>query len=73
MSTMKRLSPAAAEMDWAGWALFGLLATAALTVVLIATQMAGLTLSLLGIDDVDSPRVRGTIDAIRAELAALAH
>lgn len=30
-------------LDWQGWALFGLLATAALTVVLIAAQMAGLT------------------------------
>ena len=29
-----------------------------------------LVLPLLGIDDVDSPRVRGTIDAIRAELSA---
>jgi hypothetical protein len=30
-------------MDWAGWALFGLVATAALTGVMIAAQMAGLT------------------------------
>jgi hypothetical protein len=29
-------------MDWAGWALFGLLATAALTAVMIAAQLAGL-------------------------------
>ena len=33
---------AAAEMDWAGWALFGLLATAILTAVMIAAQLAGL-------------------------------
>lgn len=30
-------------MDWAGWALFGLLAMAALTAVMIAAQKAGLT------------------------------
>lgn len=30
-------------LDWQGWAVFGLLATAALTVVRIAAQMAGLT------------------------------
>ena len=29
-------------MDWAGWALFGLLATAALTAIMIAAQLAGL-------------------------------
>jgi hypothetical protein len=30
-------------MDWAGWALFGLVATSVLTAVLIAAQLAGLT------------------------------
>ncbi len=30
-------------MDWAGWAVFGLIATAALTAVMIAAQLAGLT------------------------------
>ncbi len=30
-------------MDWAGWAVFGLLATSALTAVLISSQLAGLT------------------------------
>ena len=30
-------------MDWAGWALFGLVATAALTAVMIMAQLAGLT------------------------------
>ena len=30
-------------MDWAGWAVFGLAATAALTVVMISAQLAGLT------------------------------
>jgi hypothetical protein len=41
-------------MDWQGWTLFGLLATAALTVVLIAAQMAGLT-------RLDLPLVLGTM------------
>lgn len=41
-------------MDWAGWALFGLLATGALTTVLIAAQMAGLT-------RLDLPLVLGTV------------
>jgi hypothetical protein len=52
-------------MDWAGWALFGLLATAALTVVLIATQMAGWT-------RLDLPLVLGalvTADPDRARVA----
>jgi hypothetical protein len=30
-------------MDWAGWALFGVVATVALTACMIAAQMAGLT------------------------------
>lgn len=30
-------------MDWAGWALFGLVATAALTAVMTTAQLAGLT------------------------------
>jgi hypothetical protein len=40
-------------MDWAGWAVFGLVATTALTAVLIAAQMAGLT-------RLDLPLVLGT-------------
>src|ERR1035437_7210432 len=35
--------PVGAEMDWAGWALFGVLAATALTAVIIAAQVAGLT------------------------------
>ena len=35
-------------MDWAGWALFGLVATTALTAVMIAAQLAGLTRLVLG-------------------------
>lgn len=41
-------------MDWQGWALFGLLATSVLTVVMIAAQMAGWT-------RLDLPLVLGTI------------
>jgi hypothetical protein len=41
-------------MDWAGWALFGLVATAALTAVMIMAQLAGLT-------RLDLPLLLGTI------------
>ncbi len=41
-------------MDWAGWALFGLVATSALTAVMIAAQLAGLT-------RLDLPLVLGTV------------
>jgi uncharacterized membrane protein YagU involved in acid resistance len=41
-------------MDWVGWALFGLVATAALTAALIAAQLAGLT-------RLDFPLVLGTL------------
>ena len=53
-------------MDWAGWAVFGVAATAALTAVLIAAQMAGLTrldipllLGTFVTDDPDRARVWG--------------
>ena len=52
-------------MDWAGWALFGLVATAALTAVMIAAQLAGLT-------RLDLPLLLGTIvteDPDRARVA----
>jgi hypothetical protein len=52
-------------MDWAGWALFGLVATTALTAVMIAAQMAGLT-------RLDLPLVLGTLvtaDPDRARVA----
>lgn len=52
-------------MDWAGWALFGLVATSALTGVLIAAQLAGQT-------RLDLPLVLGTIitgDPDRARVA----
>jgi hypothetical protein len=52
-------------MDWAGWALFGLLATAILTVVMIAAQLAGWT-------RLDLPLLLGTMvtaDPDRARVA----
>ncbi|WP_416416165.1 hypothetical protein [Paenarthrobacter aromaticivorans] len=52
-------------MDWAGWALFGLLATGVLTAVMIAAQMAGWT-------RLDLPLVLGTVlspDPDRARVA----
>jgi hypothetical protein len=52
-------------MDWAGWALFGLLATAMLTAVMIAAQLAGWT-------RLDLPLLLGTIvtpDPDRARVA----
>lgn len=52
-------------MDWAGWALFGLAATTALTAVMIVAQLAGLT-------RLDLPLLLGTIvteDPDRARVA----
>jgi uncharacterized membrane protein YagU involved in acid resistance len=53
-------------MDWAGWALFGLVATALLTVVMIGAQLVGLTrldlplmLGTIATDDPDRARVVG--------------
>jgi hypothetical protein len=52
-------------MDWAGWALFGLLATILLTAVMIAAQLAGWT-------RLDLPLLLGTVvtaDPDRARVA----
>jgi hypothetical protein len=52
-------------VDWAGWALFGLLATTVLTAVMIAAQLAGLS-------RLDLPLVLGTLvtpDPDRARVA----
>ena len=52
-------------MDWAGWALFGVIATAALTAVMILAQLAGRT-------RLDLPLVLGTVvteDPDRARVA----
>jgi uncharacterized membrane protein YagU involved in acid resistance len=56
---------ATTDMDWAGWALFGLVATTALTSVMIVAQMVGLT-------RLDLPLLLGTIvtgDPDRARIA----
>jgi hypothetical protein len=52
-------------MDWAGWALFGLIATSTLTALMITAQLAGLT-------RLDLPLVLGTLvtaDPDRARVA----
>lgn len=52
-------------MDWAGWLLFGLVATTALTAIMIAAQLAGLT-------RLDLPLLLGTVvteDPDRARVA----
>jgi len=52
-------------MDWAGWALFGLVATTTLTAVMITAQLAGLT-------RLDLPLLLGTVvteDPDRARVA----
>jgi hypothetical protein len=53
-------------MDWQGWAVFGLAATTALTAVMIAAQLAGITrldlpliLGTLVSEDPDKARVAG--------------
>ena len=55
-------------MDWAGWAVFGFAATAALTALFIAAQLAGLTrldlpllLGTLLTEDPDHARVAGFV------------
>lgn len=55
-------------MDWAGWAVFGLVATTGLTVVMIGAQLAGRT-------RLDLPLMLGTIvteDPDRARVAGFA-
>lgn len=54
-------------MDWQGWATFGFGATVALTAVLVASQLAGLTrmdipmmLGTIFVDDPDKARVLGS-------------
>lgn len=55
-------------MDWSGWALFGLIATGALTVVMVGAQLAGRTrldipllLGTLFTDDPDRARLFGSL------------
>ena len=60
-------------MDWQGWVVFGLLATSALTAVLVLSQLAGMTrmdlpllLGTLVIDDPDRARVPRPGSTIRS-------
>lgn len=55
-------------MDWSGWAIFGLIATASLSAVLIGAQLAGLTrfdlplmLGTIVVTDPDRARVAGFV------------
>jgi hypothetical protein len=55
-------------VDWSGWAIFGLIATAALTAVLLGAQLAGLTrldiplmLGTVFVADPDRARVVGSM------------
>jgi hypothetical protein len=52
-------------VDWAGWATFGLLATAVLTAVMMAAQLAGLT-------RLDLPLMLGTIVVVDPDRARVA-
>src|SRR5688500_3995228 len=52
-------------MDWAGWALFGLVATTALTAVMIGAQLLGLT-------RLDVPLLLGTIFTVDPDRARVA-
>jgi hypothetical protein len=51
-------------MDWAGWVVFGLLATSALTAVMISAQLTGLT-------RLDLPLLLGTVFAEDPDRARL--
>lgn len=55
-------------IDWSGWATFGFAATVALTAILVAAQMAGLTrmdipmmLGTIFVEDPDRARVAGSV------------
>lgn len=68
-------------MDWDGWAVFGLLATTALTAVLITAQLAGLTrfdlplmLGSVAVADPDRARVAGFfVHLVNGQLFALGY
>ena len=68
-------------MDWSGWAIFGFIATAALTVALSGAQLAGLTrldlplmLGTVVIPDPDKARVAGFfIHLVNGQLFALGY
>jgi hypothetical protein len=68
-------------VDWSGWAIFGLIATAALTVVLIGAQLAGRTrldlplmLGTIVVADPDRARLAGTlIHLVNGQVFALGY
>jgi hypothetical protein len=68
-------------MDWAGWAIFGLIATATLTAVMTGAQLAGLTrldiplmLGTMVVADPDRARVAGFfIHLVNGQLFALGY
>jgi hypothetical protein len=68
-------------MDWAGWAIFGLIATAVLTAVMIGAQMGGFTrldvplmLGTLVVADPDRARVAGfVIHLVNGQVFALGY
>lgn len=68
-------------MDWDGWVVFGLLATTALTAVLVAAQMAGLTrldiplmLGTTVVADPDRARVVGAfVHLVNGQVFALGY
>jgi hypothetical protein len=68
-------------MDWAGWAIFGLIATAALTALMTGAQLAGLTrldiplmLGTIAVADPDKARVAGFfIHLVNGQVFALGY
>jgi hypothetical protein len=68
-------------MDWTGWAIFGLIATMALTAVMIGAQLAGVTrldlplmLGTLMVADPDRARVAGFfIHLVNGQVFALGY
>lgn len=68
-------------MDWSGWAIFGLISTAALTATLSAAQLAGLTrldvpllLGTMVLRDPDRARVLGLfVHLVNGQLFALGY
>jgi hypothetical protein len=66
-------------MDWSGWATFGLVATVALTVIMVVAQLAGLSrmdiplmLGTIFVEDLDRARVVGSlVHLINGQIFAL--
>lgn len=66
-------------MDWSGWATFGLVATVALTVIMVVAQLVGLSrmdiplmLGTIFVEDLDRARVIGSlVHLINGQIFAL--